>query len=379
MKNVIYLTIILFLSCGTQKMSIITVSTDLPEVIPLIEEFNRQNVNIKLILESTKTSGDIVIFHGQPEESPYKTANIESIFETVDRSIFYKDILNKSINRDGSITLIPLSFNLSGLMYNRSRFKNEGIIKISDFLEDHSIKFSPFWNRDFIMWYYLSNMPSFNEKDNYLDKPLFYSTGNKMLDIINKATDKWDSKLFNKKYMYLSPQMLIKSNIIEYYYTTFSNYINMRDSYKKDISFSFISSNNLLMVGEDLTYIGIIDSSKNKKTAMAILNWILNSDNQTAYITKNLKESSKSNLFLNELSTIIEVSETSIPKLYPAQVPFIPDHNMITVPMFLPKQWKSIKEELFIPIFKDMESVPKENWDERYQELYNEWLKKHIK
>ncbi|OQY38770.1 MAG: hypothetical protein B6229_05135 [Spirochaetaceae bacterium 4572_7] len=324
MKQIILIiTVFTILSCTPQKRVILTLKTDLPEILPLIEDFNKENKSIKIQVEVglDESEGDIVIFRGQPTSSPYKTSNIESIFSNrLKKDSFYKDILKTTDRIDGTRVLLPLSFDLSGVMYNNKQFNNLRVIKIEDFISDQTIRFSPFWNNEFNLWYYLSNIPSFDKDKQYLDSQLFSEVSNRVKNMVSEENDRWDEAEFNKIYMHLSPEFLINSNMIEYYFVKFSYYVNMKIDYKKNIDFSFLSSNDLLIANDSLTYIGLTESSKYKKQGMTLLTWLFQPTNQNKYMTNNIQKSGLDNLFLNQLSSLIEVTEKDIPKHYPKLV-----------------------------------------------------------
>lgn len=383
MKQIFTLIILITLtSCSFNKQEVLTLSTDLPEILPLIEQFNKENSDINIIIQSemTKKDSDIIIFKGQPQDSPSKTKDLKYLLsQSLANEDFYGDILKYTKTQNDTMELLPLTFDIPGLMYNKNRFNHERVIRLEDFIDNKTIKFSPFWEEDFIIWYYLSKLPSFEKESNYMDYAVFYSTAKKINNMLIDNNDKWDEELFNNKYMHLSPELLIESDIIEYYFINFSDYIKINNKYRKDIAFSFLSTNDLIIASETLTYIGIISESNNKKAAEKVIVWILNKKNQNSYIANNIKDSGLSDLFLGQLSTLTSVSSELIPYHYPKLAPFIPDSNKITIPYNLPPLWQSLKKQVFVPAFLETKNLSEDQWLAKYNNLYKEWLKKHKK
>lgn len=374
------LSVILITSCSINNKTILTLSTDMPEVVPLIEQFNKENNSINIIIQSDfSQKSDLVIFKGQPEGSPYETTELNHLFDDkLDINNFYMDIIKYSGNEDNSLKLMPLSFDIPGLIYNTDRFNHNRIIPLETLMNDKTIKFSPFWEENFIIWYFLTKMPSFDKNSDYLDIGVFNSAAEKINKMLTDNNDKWDENLFNKKYMHLTPEILIGSDIIEYYFINFSEYIRINNKRGK-IGFSFLSTNDLIVTSDSLTYIGVLSESNNKKKAEEVICWILDKKNQNSYITNNIKESGMYELFIGGLSTNKDVTSELIPYHYPQTAPFIPDSSIITIPFNLPPLWESLRAQVFIPAFFETKNIPADQWKEKYNSLYIEWLKKHKK
>lgn len=382
-QTLLILCICLFLSCNTREdRTILRLATDLPEVLPLIEQFNIENSNIKIVTTpiTSKETPDIIIYEGHSNISSMNLADLSPLLkEKIDRESFYTDIIKSVIKDDGSIEVLPLAFDIPGFMYNKNRFSNKRVIPIESFLENETIKFSPYWDKNFIIWYYLSNSPSFNKDEQFLDLPLFLSTSNKMKRVIANNKDKWNEELFNKKYLHLSPALLIESNTIEYYYINFKDFVTINSKYSKNINFSFISNNDLVIANDSLIYTGIFKDSKNRSKAEEFLIWIFNKKNQNSYITNNIKDAGLTSLFLGRLSTLKVVSEELIPYHYPTIAPFIPKSDVVTIPNNLPPLWGSLKKQVFLPAFSESQASLSGQLKDKYHKLYIEWFKKHKK
>lgn len=371
--------IFLFISCKSSSPQRLIVKSNLPQILPLIEEFNKNSIDLKVVIETDidATSWDFVIFKGQTS-AKNKTIDLIPYLKTIDSEIFYKDILYSSLENE-ELPYLPLSFDISGLIYKKERYQNQRIIRIEDFISDRTIKFSPYWDKDFLMWYYLSHIPSFKKENDFFDDTVFHTTAQKTKRMIQNSNDKWNEELFNKKYMHLSPWILLDSNTIEYYFMSFSEYIANDYPYKEKIGFSFLSSNDLVIANENITYIGVNSKTQNKKESLAFLDWVFKSNNQNLYLSNNLKEYGKTSLFLGELSTLVEVSENLLPIHYPKQVLFLPKKESITTVQEIPPLWDSLKEQVFIPLFIESKSQDEDKWNQTHKNLFNQWLKKYKK
>lgn len=373
------LTILLLFSCTKEYKNIINIKSELPVVLPLIEEFNKNNKDIKAVLlsDSETLSWDITI-GSRDYASENRTTNLTSLLKSIGEDQIYKDLLHGGYIED-ELRLLPLNFDISGLIYSSKNKTNPRIISIEEFMNDKSTKFSPFWDTDFLIWYYISLIPNFSKNSNYYDPGVFYTAAQKASSIITNTNEEWDESEFNKKYLHLSPWSLVYSNTIEYYYMTFSNYIMSDYINKHNISFSFLSSNGLVITNEDINYIGVNRRSKRKKESETFIKWVLDSGNQNIFLENNVKEYGRTPLFLGKLSSLIQVNQEIIPLYYPKQAQFIPKSEIITTPKNLPPLWDTLKEQVFVPMFVFSRDNEAEYWNTKYNELFNGWLKKYKK
>lgn len=369
----------MLLSCNSTGPKVIVIKSDLPQILPLIEEFNKNNDSLKAVIDFNKssTNWDLIIFKGQNSYSG-EVQDLTNYINSIDEKVFYRDLLLSS-KKDNTIPYLPLSFDVSGLIYKKDRYQNKRIIKIEDFIEDKTLKFSPYWDSNFLIWYYLSHIPSFKKDNKYFDDIVFHNAAQKAKGMLTNSRETWDEDLFNKKYMHLSPWVLLTSDTIEYYFMDFSDFIDSDYERKNEIGFSFLSSNDLVTANEDITYIGLKKGSKNQKEAYDFFNWIFKSSNQNLYIENNIKESGQSKLFLGELSSIVDVSQNLLPHHYPKQAIFIPQKEIVTSPRDIPQLWETLKEEVFIPLFMATRTQDVEKWKELHDNLYTQWLKKYKK
>lgn len=320
------------------------------------------------------------IYCGLATNSPYPAIKLNSLLDTkMDRSSFYTDIFNNVIDKNGDIKLLPLSFDIPGLIFNKNSKKHTKDIDISDFLKNKDIIFSPFWDNNFNILYYLTELPYFNIEDNFIDKDIFIETTDVVLSLIKDRDDKWNEELFNKKYLHVSPELLIKESIIDYYFYSLSSFINLNPNTNSNISFSSLSRNGLVTITNDMTYIGINEKSKNVNASMEVLSWIFKEENQTTFIKNNFEQSGLFKMFNGELSTLKKVTEESLPLYYKRLEGLIPTHNIITTPSNLPVLWDSLKQETFIPIYTDIKTINKDQRIKKYLEYYNDWSKRHNK
>lgn len=384
MKLIIILSSLLFLlSCENESLKIVTLNTTLPEVIPFIDAFNSEHKSIKIMIntsESSTKTGDLIIFRGQNDSSLYNLKKIDYLFEKqIDRQTFYEDLLNSVMNSDGSCSVLPLTFNIDGLIYNKKNYSNSKDIDIKTFTNGTNLKFSPFWDENFILWYYLSNIPEFNEDKKYYDAAEFKNSAQGIKNMLENSEEIWDLKLFNEKYMHLSPQLLVASSLIDYYFFNLSDYLMLAKEYRDNISFSFLSSNGLIPVRDEMIFIGINNISKKSKEAAEIISWMFNVNNQKKFIEDNYKKHGMFPLFNGELSTLKDVTKKTITEYYPILKHLIPQTDIITTPMNLPPLWNSLKSGVFKPMFNEILTIPENLWDKKYAEYYGEWFKRHNK
>ncbi|QEN05453.1 hypothetical protein EW093_12255 [Thiospirochaeta perfilievii] len=381
MKKLILLLITtLFISCSENKIETVTLYTDLPHILPFIENFNKHNDDIKIILElNPKNNYDITIFSGQKDSSQIETADITDLLETgkIKKELFYSEVLNLAKNDKGEFRVLPLTFDLPGVIYNRHTKKHPTDINIDDFINNKKSIFSPYWNSDFILWFYLSLSPEFNIEDSYFDKKEFTYTAKTMLNLLNDDSLNYND--FNNKYLHLSPELLLKDKIIDYYYSTLSNFLNSDINNFKDLAFSFLSKNNLINTADRAVFIGINSNSKKIRSSKKVLTWMFNKDNQEQFIKENFNSSGLYKLFNKELSTLIYVSKSVLPQYYPELRLLMPNNNEISAYLYLPELWDSLKDELLNPMFNDIISLDEDKWEKKYIEYFNDWSKKQNK
>lgn len=371
--------LILIFSCDNKSLNIVNLNTDLPEIVPLIDAFNSSHTSLKIIINNSKES-DIFIYRGQKNNLPLQGKDISYLFDKkLNKNIFYSEILEDSINTDGSCYVLPLTFNIEGLIYNKNNLSNNKNIEIETFIKDEDIKFSPFWDQEFIRWFYLSNIPQFSIDKFFFDEEVFNDSANLISKMNLKIKDSWDLDLFNEKYMHLSPERLIEKSYIDYYFYNISDYIKLDRQYYPNIKFSILTTNGLIPIKDEMIFVGINNQSKKTKDNDKILSWIFNNVNQTNFIESYQKQNNKKNLFIDELSTLKKITTDVIPSFYPELEGLIPKTDILTTPTDLPILWNSLKPEVFLPIFKDIQLTPENLWGKKYMEYYNDWSKKHNK
>lgn len=368
------LLLLILLGCDSSRVTTISLYTEQPEILSLIDAYNRSSNSIKisLITGDRPEEVDLIIFKGLPSESPIPLRSLDRYQEYIDTTQFYEDLYDKDIN------LLPLSFDISGVIYNRETFNHSYSMNIEDFME-LEVKFSPFWNEDFLTWYYLANLPDFSRNSNYFDRTIFSKSSINILNILYNRDDKWDVDTFNSKYLHLSPEKLLKMGIIDYYFYSLSDYIKLNDRDRELIGFTFLSSNNLLHIDDCMTYVGLSRTTTKEKSAISVLQWLFNSENQNYFINTNKKESGLYPLFIGELSTLKSVTTQGIPSIYPGLKNLLPLTSEITQHIGLPEQWTSLKKEVFGKILKELRDINEVEWEEKYDEYYIDWAKTHNK
>ncbi|MBN2619029.1 MAG: hypothetical protein JXR64_12020 [Spirochaetales bacterium] len=375
-KIIIILLTLSILSCVDKNPKIIIIGTDLVEVIPYIDYFNKTNQNIKIVIKNTfSEAADLYIYNGINTNPPFTPYDLKSfVYNEININSFYTDIVIEEQNN--TIPLLPLSFNVSGVIYNKNQFSNLNSIDIDQFLNQNSMKFSPSWSNNFISWLFLINRPILNSNANYLDSEILLKTMNDIIAINKKNETEWDITDFNKKYLYLSPVYLIEKKLIDYYFYQISDYIKLKD---KNIGFSFLTKNNLIYSNEKMTYIGISNDSKRIDESKYIIKWMLNRQNQIDFLKDASIIPEMNNLFLGGLSVIPEVNNIALGEYYPQLVNLIPNSNSFTSFKKLPNLWESLKKEVYEPLFKQMYNYNQDQLIPLYLDLYNDWYKKNNK
>lgn len=384
MKQITIICVLLFLlSCGNESLKIVTLNTDLPEVVSYVEAFNKSSDSIKILIETdpnNKIKGDIIIFRGQKDDTTFKARDLSYLFEEkIDKNMFYTDIIRSVIKSDNSCNALPLSFNMTGLIYNKENFSHNNYIDINRIIQGDDLKFSPYWNPEFIFWYYLSNLPNFNIENNYFDKDEFTNSAISINKMLTNREGDWDLEQFNKKYMHLSPERLVDTSIIDYYFFTLSDYLNIDKKYYTNLAFSFLTNNELISIKDEMIYVAVNRESRMSKESDEILTWMFNIENQTDFIKRSYNELELYPLFNGELSTLKPVTTNVITMYYPELNRLIPSTDIITTPISLPPLWNSLKFEVFNPMFNEIKTTPTALWKKKYDEYYLEWDKKHNK
>ncbi len=367
----------LLLSCKNSSTSIIYIYSELPETSTIINVFNKNNERIKVTLTTEINESDLVIYRGQYKDPPIETLDLKKMFNTkIDRTLFYTDLIDSIYTNEG-IKFIPLSFNIPGIVYSRSQKNISNIIKIEDFVNEDSV-FSPFWNEEFILWYFLSNFPELKLDERLINEEDFTKIKS-MINRVYESKKQWNEEEFNKKYLHLSPIYLLKNNFIDYYYLTLREYNNLNKEEKKILNFSALENNGLIIANDYITYVGIRKNSKQVPLAENFITWIFNKENQEKIIADAKSDVNSPLMFLGELSTLKEVSQYTIPDFFKYSYQLIPNPEMITSSGNYPELWESLRKNVLLPLFKNLKNQNYQQWRNSQEEYYIDWAKKHNK
>ncbi|MCK5200585.1 MAG: hypothetical protein KAR21_19655, partial [Spirochaetales bacterium] len=294
-----FLIIILLSSCVFKDNSTIILWTDKPEMAAYVEEFNSTQNKYRIEIVYKKEPGAALALTDNPADlvvseflnSPgtiEQFAPLDSFFGEgkMDLSIFYSGLLELG-HKEEELFLLPVSFNLPAVMFNRttesedipSFFMNpsemENAARSFNGKSDTDFQvlgFSPRWDSEVLFL----NAVLMRTEFQLLNTGVLSWNNQKLLDSL-KLSIKWSEEInggmeqeeeFTAKFLYDPSYKLIAENRILFYYSDLVNFFAIPPDKRKNLDFRWLSSADKIPVLGNILFSGIPNGAKNKNGAL---------------------------------------------------------------------------------------------------------------
>ena len=369
-----------------------------------VEEFNSTPNKYKIEIVYKKQPGAALALTDNPADlvvseflnSPgtiEQFASLDSYFgeDKMDLSIFYSGLLELGYKEE-ELYLLPVSFNLPAVMFNRateskdipSFFMNpldmENAARNFNEKSDTNFQamgFSPRWESEVLFLNAVLTGADFQ-----LLSTGVLSWDNQKLSDSLKLSINWSKEInggfeqeeeFTTKFLYDPSYKLIAEDRILFYYSDMVNFFGFPPDKRKNLDFRWFSSADKIPVPGNILFSGIPLGAKNKNGALEFIYWFFNPDTQKKLLKSTQIKRMDTFGFANGFSALPEVNKNELPIIYPTLVGYIPPESSLMFPKPLPLYWNDLKTKVIKPW---LESQIKANPPEMsMQQAIEEWLK----
>jgi len=402
----IILFIILILSnCQIFNNDTAVVWTSRPEIAAYVETFNsvqgKYRIELKFkpypaeALLQEKTHPDVVF--GERLSSIKVLSVLQSLDhlfkeEQIKREFFYPGLLKQGESEENQI-LLPVSFNLPVIMFEKGALENEGneymfMLSLDEIKElsrsfnqenDNGfvkLGFSPRWEEEFLYFATVLLGAEYRETS----QVLFAWNDQKLreaIDFINKWVESVNGNIqketvFNEKYLHAPGYKLINDGKILFYFNDVRSYFSIPEGKRDSLDFRWIASEGKIIASEEIFYAGIPKRAGNKKAAYAFLSWFFSPLTQGELLQTARLKRMRSFGIAGGLSSLPIINERELPRYYPSLTGHIPPMEFLTFPERLPYNWADLKEEVILPwILRETSANPSGSG---LNESINSWL-----
>ncbi len=371
---------ILLSGCSLFSNDVATLWTNQPEFAAFVEMFNTSQSRYKIEIAYRALPAQSLTAGGKSPDlvigDRLSSANIIGSFgpldqilgkSEIDTSLFYQGLLATG-KHDGRQILLPISFNLPVMLYQKSATQaqdKQSLLTLEEILKQSKefakkskdsfkvMGFSPLWSPGFMFSaaellgadFHQTTRGNLAWDDQNLQKTI------KQLRSWVKEADggPQEESTFRDKYLYDPVYKLLDSGRILYYYTTLTKFYDLPEAKRKSIEFRWLGESSKIPVSEDILYAGVPSHSRNKTAAYAFLKWFFKPDTQSQLLDLVRYDRIKTFGIGNGFSALSVVNERDYPQYYPALLGKIPPPNYLVYPKSLPNDWSDLKANVILP------------------------------
>jgi len=369
---------LLLTGCGLGLETPLQLVTNRAEMAAYVDRFNSLQSDLKVEISYQESpaqavldgvSGDIVI--GQWLASPSVMDHMEGLGDIVkpgkiDPSWFYARLLAMG-SRDNRPVLLPLSFSLPALVYERQGSELPAMFIPMDALQTMSkafnktskagavtsMGFSPSWNPDFLT---LSAMlsgahlrPGRNGLPAWDDAGLSRTVDltRAWLDGINGGADV--DAAFSQRNLVMPWYKLLSTGKTRFALVSFPDFFALPEEERRDFDFRWMSQDGLIPVLDDVVFAGVLRTSHDKAGAKAFLQWFCSLPVQLSMLSVNQSRRIGVFAITDGFPAWKSINEKELPARYPLLLGHVPQESLLLFPETLPDNWVKIRDGVIEP------------------------------
>jgi len=375
----------LLAGCGLGLESPLKLVTNRAEMAAYVDRFNALQSDVKVEISYQESpaqavldgvSGDVVI--GEWLAAPSVMDRLEGLGDVVkpgkiDPAWFYARLLAMG-SRDNRPMLVPVSFSLPALVYERQNPELPAMLLQLDTLQQMSkaynrtsktgvvtaMGFSPSWNTDFLTLTALlfgahlrpgrSGLPSWDE--NGLRRTVDFTR--QWLEGVNGGADV--DAGFSERNLVQPWYKLLSSGKTLFALASFRDFFALSEDERHDFDFRWLSQDGVIPVMDDVLFAGVLRSSRDKTGAKAFLQWFCSLPVQLSLLSVN--QSRRIGVFgvTDGFPAWKSMDEKDLPAKYPILLGHIPQENLLAFPDTLPDNWVKVRDGVVEPWILDSAS-----------------------
>ncbi len=355
--------------------------TNREELLPYIEEFNKQHAHFKIELSFLRTLTDeFETLQNKPDlilcSLPEILINYNH-FDSLDgilsdagieKDDVYQNLLKLGVY-NGKQVFLPYSFDIPVIVFTKDNKAElpDFSLSLNDLKKQsdtftlfqgkrlEALGFSPLWNQKFLFYTAVLLGADFRvTADNILiwDETALNSTIEYLRSWINDSMGGYASEReFSKKYVYEPPYKLVQDDKFGYrrigfFFTTISEYYAIPQEKRKNLEFRWLHHNDGIPVNERILVFAIPSAAKNPDGARVFLKWIFKPEIQKHLIKINTLDNNACFGIANGFSILKDINKHYFPDYYPSLVGFVPPEEFLVFPNQLPEGWDKLKNEI---------------------------------
>ena len=394
---------LLLAGCGLIPEPAVQLVTNRAEMAAYVDRYNAMQSDVRVEISYEEVpfqavldgkQGDVVV--GEWLASPAIMNRFEALVDLVkpgkiDPSWFYAGLLSMG-SKDNRPVLIPISFSLPAIVYNRAAVQSElpSMFMPLDLLRSASgsftvaskngsfsaMGFSPLWYPDFLSASALlfgahfrpgrNGLPSWDSEK--LSKAMDFARS-WITDVNGGATA---DRAFSSRVLVQPWYKLLSSKKTLFALAPFRDFFAMPEEKRRDLDFRWLSQGSSIPVMDDVLFAGVLRSSRSKGGARAFLEWFCTLSVQRSLLEVN--QSRRIGVFgiSNGFSSLKNINEKDLPLKYPLLLGHIPFENMLAFPDTLPDNWLKVRDEVIRPWMGRAAATEE---DQPLEKKLEEWLK----
>jgi hypothetical protein len=394
--------------CGLGLDPVVQLVTNRPEMAAYVDRFNSIQSDVKVEIAYQETpyqavldgvSGDLVI--GDSLATPGIMDRMDGVGDLVkpggkiDSTQFYQRLLAMG-SRDNRPVLIPLSFSLPAIVYRRQPADSDipAMFMPLDVLQTRgkafnttdksgtltAVGFSPLWNTDFLISTALLLGAKVGARRNGM--PQWDEAGlRKTVDSIHAWTavtnGSADADTAFASRVSVQPWFKrLSSGVTRFEQASFTDLAALPEEERRDFDFRWLAqtvstaTESVVPVLDDVLFIGVLRSSRNKGGARAFLQWFCTVPVQQSLLELNHTQRVGVFGITNGFSALKAINEKDLPRWYPILLGHVPLENFLLFPETLPDNWAKIRDGVIVPWVLDAAKGSPQTLETRL----NEWL-----
>ncbi len=388
---VLVLTIITATGCSAPDNTA-ELWTNIPEITTYADQFNSQQDIYRIKIVYKENPGSALLAEGLTPDivvsNNLNSIRYESLLEdltqlldpekgTINRELFYPDLLLAGSNGQGQQYTFPVSFNLPALYYKTGTsmleereelWTQDDVKTAADLFSEEGEKafpsrgFSPLWSGNYM--YALAQVRGTGFRETSKGVPSWNSE--KITETLNEIKA-WnpvapqdsqtgtpmgsfeDEIAFEEKYLYEPRFKSVNSGRIYYSYTTVRDFQQIPTLERKTLKLHWVSDGNSVPACSDILFTGILKKGEDKESAEAFLSWFFRLDTQRELLESSQFKRIREFGIARGFSSLYLVNELDFPRYYPVLIGIIPSQREILFPRILPAEWEKIRSEVVIP------------------------------
>jgi hypothetical protein len=375
----------LLAGCGLGLETPLRLVTNRAEMAAYVDRFNSLQSDLKVEISYQESpaqavldgaAGDIVI--GEWLASPSVMDRLEGLGDVVkpgkiDPAWFYARLLAMG-SRDNRPVLVPISFSLPALVYERQSQDLPAMLLQLDTLQSMSkafnrtgkggvvtnLGFSPSWNPDFLTLTAMlfgahlrpgrNALPAWDE--NGLRKTVDFTR--QWLEGVNGGSDIDAS--FSGRNLVQPWYKLLSSGKTLFALASFRDLFALPEDERRDFDFRWLSQEGTIPVMDDVLFAGVMRGSRDKAGAKAFLQWFCSLPVQLSLLSVN--QSRRIGVFgtTDGFPAWKGIDEKDLPAKYPILLGHVPQENLLLFPDTLPDNWVKVRDGVIEPWMLDSAS-----------------------